>query len=279
MAHKYTIALCLSLAGFLISCDARSPVGQGSAASDTVVRATAVPDPGVPVIHIFVALCDNQYQGIVPVPAKIGNGQDPANNLYWGCAYGIRTFFKRSAEWQLLRQYQPDSIRLERLVFRHKTKNYYLVADAYDGRYIKTCTVDFLNSCAGKITDTVQVAGKAIGIRGNARLLCYIGHDGLMDFKLEDTFDHNGENKRDAMLLACYSKKYFREYLRQSGARPLLWSTGLMSPEAYTIHDAINAYVRGATPSTIRQQAAGAYARYQHCSSKTVMNLLVSGYE
>ncbi len=24
-------------------------------------------------IHIFVALCDNKYQGIVPVPPKIGN--------------------------------------------------------------------------------------------------------------------------------------------------------------------------------------------------------------
>ena len=26
--------------------------------------------------HILVALCDNKYQGIVPVPTKIGNGQD-----------------------------------------------------------------------------------------------------------------------------------------------------------------------------------------------------------
>ena len=47
-------------------------------------------------IHIFVALCDNQYQGIVPVPKAIGNGQDPNNNLYWGCGYGIRTYFKKA---------------------------------------------------------------------------------------------------------------------------------------------------------------------------------------
>ena len=31
-------------------------------------------------IHVFVALCDNKYQGIVPVPPKIGNGQDLNNN-------------------------------------------------------------------------------------------------------------------------------------------------------------------------------------------------------
>ena len=38
-------------------------------------------------IHVFVALCDNEHQGIVPVPEKIGNGKDPANNLYWGAGY------------------------------------------------------------------------------------------------------------------------------------------------------------------------------------------------
>ena len=33
-------------------------------------------------IHVFVALCDNENQGIVKVPAVIGNGQDARNNLY-----------------------------------------------------------------------------------------------------------------------------------------------------------------------------------------------------
>lgn len=27
-------------------------------------------------VHVFVALADNQYQGIVPVPPKLGNGDD-----------------------------------------------------------------------------------------------------------------------------------------------------------------------------------------------------------
>src|SRR5664279_5259712 len=56
-------------------------------------------------IHVLVALCDNKYQGIVPVPLKIGNGQDPDNNLYWGCAFGIRSFFKNSKNWTLLKHY------------------------------------------------------------------------------------------------------------------------------------------------------------------------------
>ena len=35
-------------------------------------------------VHVFVALADNLHQGIVPVPAKLGNGEDPEHNLYWG---------------------------------------------------------------------------------------------------------------------------------------------------------------------------------------------------
>jgi len=46
------------------------------------------------VIHVLVALCDNKYQKIVPVPQAIGNGQDPKNNLYWGAAYGFKTYSK-----------------------------------------------------------------------------------------------------------------------------------------------------------------------------------------
>ncbi|HLG03689.1 MAG TPA: hypothetical protein VI731_08850, partial [Bacteroidia bacterium] len=53
-------------------------------------------------IHVFVALCDNDSQGIVPVPKKIGNGNDPGNNLYWGCGYGVRTFFNNSDDWRLI---------------------------------------------------------------------------------------------------------------------------------------------------------------------------------
>src|SRR5215469_1590686 len=84
------------------------------------------------VIHVFVALCDNKYQGIVPVPAKIGNGQDPDNNLYWGGDYGVRTFFKKSKDWKLIKKQKLNDTLLERLVFKNINQNYYLVADGYN---------------------------------------------------------------------------------------------------------------------------------------------------
>jgi len=38
-------------------------------------------DPRPKVVHVFVALADKKNQGIVPVPARSGDGQDPPNNL------------------------------------------------------------------------------------------------------------------------------------------------------------------------------------------------------
>ena len=53
-------------------------------------------------IHVFVALCDNESQGIVPVGEKIGNGDDPEANLYWGCSDGLKSYFSRSSKWKLI---------------------------------------------------------------------------------------------------------------------------------------------------------------------------------
>jgi hypothetical protein len=235
-------------------------------------------DSSTKTIHIFVALCDNKYQGIVPVPAKIGNGQDYNNNLYWGCAYGIRTYFKNSQEWKLIKTQKLDSIKLERLIFKHVTKNYYLVADAYNGKYIKQCTEDFLRSSAGLLNDTLHVNNKVIGISGNSRLISYIGHDGLMDFELTESFENKDSRKRNVIILACISKEYFSPHLKSSNVNPLVWTTGLMCPEAYTVHDAISGYLKDETNEQIRTRAALAYSKFQKCSEKAARNLLVTGW-
>ena len=55
-------------------------------------------------IHVYVALCDNINQGIVPMPAAIGNGQDPSRNLYWGAGYGVKNYFNRKSDnWTLIK--------------------------------------------------------------------------------------------------------------------------------------------------------------------------------
>ena len=235
---------------------------------------------GVRTVHVFVALCDNEYQGIVPVGKSIGNGQDPKNNLYWGCEYGIRTYFKRKeSEWILAEAPKKisDTI-LERVIFKHMTSDVYLLADAYNGKYIKETTTDFLDASAGGKRQSVTCRNDTLNFGGASDLVCYIGHDGLMDFSLPLPPASTDTAKREAIILACYSKKYFGPFLQRTGAQPLVWTTGLMAPEAYTLHDALGQWVRKKPVADIREAAAVAYSRYQHCSIKAARNLLVEGW-
>ncbi len=271
MKQIFTI---LSLFVLLTCCHASPPAMPPENPSNTTVAF----DSTYKVIHVMVALCDNKYQGIVPVPKKIGNGQDPDNNLYWGCGYGIRTYFKRSTEWKFVKSYKIPGVVLERIVFKHKTKSYYLVADGYDGKEIKQCTKDFLSSCSGQLKDTLSVNGIVIGIAGNAHLLSYIGHDGLMDFTLSNNYEKSDNRNRDAIILACISKSYFAPFIKKTGVRPLVWTTGLMCPEAYTLHDALSTYIAGGNAESIRKSAAKAYSTYQKCGEKAALRLLVTGF-
>ena len=142
-------------------------------------------------IHVFVALCDNVHQGIVPVSKTLGNGEDPRNNLYWGALYGVKTFFKRSENWKLQStEKNPTSEIMERCIFKHQSGDVYLVADAYRGREIRKTTDDFFQAAAGNNKEFISVEVDneqvSLGIGGNSGLIAYVGHDALMDFDLEN---------------------------------------------------------------------------------------------
>jgi hypothetical protein len=124
----------------------------------------------------------------------------------------------------------------------------------------------------------LHIGNKVIGIDGNAKLLTYIGHNGLMDFALEDKFQNTDGKQRDAIILACASKQYFSSYLKTANSYPLLWTTNLMCPEAYTLYDAISAYMNKENNNAIREKAAMAYNKYQKCGLKAAKRLLVTGW-
>jgi hypothetical protein len=171
-----------------------------------------------------------------------------------------------------------DSVILERLVFKHATKNWFLVADAYNGKHIRTCTEDFLSAACGEKTDTVRLKEIVIGTSGNAKLCAYIGHDGLMEFAMDKKYVNTDGRVRNVIVLACYSKNFFMHELDSANVNPLVWTTGLMCPEAYTVHDAIAAYINGGSNEAVRTKAALAYSKYQKCSEKAARDLLVTGW-
>lgn len=111
-----------------------------------------------------------------------------------------------------------------------------------------------------------------------ADLLVYVGHDGLMDFSPEKKFQGETSAKREVMVLACASKQYFGPGLRPTGAEPLLLTTNLMAPEAYTLEAPIEGWIAGESGSQIRQRAEAAYAKYQKISQGAALRLFATGW-
>ena len=233
----------------------------------------------MPVIHVFVALADNVNQGIVPVSASLGNGDNAATNLYWGAAFGIRTFFSRNKDWQLLSVIpNPGAGILERCIFKHRHTSSLLVADAYQGKEISQATWDFLEAAAGKPGEKLEAGNVQFHTGGSADLVAYIGHNGLMDFKLQSHPKRRDDRQRRAIILACASKNFFSPALQQSGATPLLWTTNLMAPEAYVLSAAIDGWMKKESDEQIRLRAADAYHKYQNCGVKAARALFATGW-
>lgn len=233
----------------------------------------------IPVIHVFVALADNVNQGIVPVSATLGNGDNAATNLYWGAAFGIRTFFSRNKDWQLISVTpNPSTSILERCIFKHRHTSSLLIADAYRGKEISKATWDFLEAAAGKPGEKLKAGDVQFHTGGSADLVAYIGHNGLMDFELHSHPKRRDDRQRRAIILACASKNFFSPALQQSGATPLLWTTNLMAPEAYVLSAAIDGWMKKESDEQIRLRAADAYHKYQHCGVKAARALFATGW-
>ncbi len=238
------------------------------------------------IIQVLVALADNKNQWIVPVPEAIGNGQDARTNLYWGARYGLKTYMIKDAGWKKMTSHVPrDSRILERLVLR---KNFsrddrpvtvYIVADAWDGRYINDTIEQFMQFNAGNDNYTAVVGDKELYAGGKAHLVVYIGHNALMDYAgiknitaARPVVSQNNVTK-DAIVLACKSQEYFSSRLEKVNVNPLVLTTGLMAPEAYSLNAAIEAWITGANVKEVRQAAATSYNKYQNTGRKAAEKL------
>ncbi len=275
--------------GFLISCaqntnesiKTKAVTGNDSLVSDTFVYQILLPEKDYRSIHVFVALCDNEHQGILPVPEKIGNGKDPKNNLYWGCGYGVKTYFlKKSPDWKLIKSVKPkEDYILERLLFKHKDSAVYLVADAIDGEQIEQANINMLLSLSGNLLDTIFYEGKYLQFGGQADLIAYTGHDYIMDYEIDIDLKPADTIKRNAIILACASANYYAPYVQKTGAHPLLWTTNLMAPEAYSLEAAIAGWILHESGKAIEARAARSYSdHHSRCSFNAAMNLFKTGW-
>ena len=104
----------------------------------------------------------------------------------------------------------PKENVLERIIFKHKTQNVYLIADAYRGSKMKETINDFFSAITGETLENIKTGNETLQILGSSNVVAFVGHDGLMDFRLEKELIKKDEDKRDAIVLACASRQLFR---------------------------------------------------------------------
>ncbi|MDO9161453.1 MAG: hypothetical protein Q8N35_02315 [Methylococcaceae bacterium] len=210
-------------------------------------------------ISVIVSLVDNESQGIVPVPAKIGNGDDPHNNLYWGAAYGVKTFLSKANGWRNLGcEKDINDTIMERCQFAWKD-NLTVTADAYRGSRIDQAILDFMQQAATPPNAATR------------EMVVFIGHDGLMDEQNQPIIErfpkHAGHDKQ-AVVLACMSEEFFSEHLLAAGAKPVVTTYSFMAPEAYVLEAVARGFANQASETELRNSASAAYAKYQRISVK-----------
>jgi hypothetical protein len=147
---------------------------------------------------------------------------------------------------------------------------------------IRDAVSDFVSSAAALRQETLFVTldnkRMSFAIAGDADLLAYVGHDAFMDFQIPPVRGKPGVHQRHFIVLACASKPYFAPYMRDTYSEPLLWTTGLMAPEAYTLKAALDGWLNSETGDAIRQRAAAAYHKYQKCGLHAAQRLFATGW-
>jgi len=125
----------------------------------------------------------------------------------------------------------------------HRAVPVCIVADAWDGAEIREALLAYFEMAAGRSAESVAVKQEqeivAFQAGGASHLVVYVGHNGLMEFRMDAPAPPAKESlARSAMVLAGASRSNFGDHLRSAGAHPLLLTTGLMAPEAYTLDGA-----------------------------------------
>ena len=234
------------------------------------------PNP-VKVAHVIVALCDNQHQGIVKVPARIGNGDDLVDNLYWGASLGVKSFFLHGKDWKLLSSTKPkrDDV-LERVIFEHKRSGAIMVADAYRGAEIKRATSDYFDFLSGNQAEATTIAGKKLTIGGGADMVAYVGHDGLMEWDVPRPVPAGNQHRPIAVALACKTQQFFTSHLQETGTKNYVLTKSLMAPEAYSLAAILDSWIKGQDAGHASLAASTAYAKYQKISLKAAQTVFVA---
>lgn len=244
------------------------------------------------VITVHVALCDNLT--ITCGSKRLGDGDAPATNLYWGGAAGLKAWFDHRRGWtRVLRAPGDGRTVLERVVYRQRVRSpapnwrrlgvtrpfdVYLVGVGYRGVAIGAATKTFLEEVStDRPTALALPGGVTLRAGGGSHVVGYAGHNHLMDVTIPPSVPFTRRSPVGWFVLACVSGDYFAPILTRGPAHALLVTKVFMYPGAFTVEGLVRGLVMGSSQAGVFQAGADLYARYQKRSPALIRRLFTHG--
>jgi hypothetical protein len=235
---------------------------------------------GRPVVAtVYVALCDNDSQGIVKVKnRRICNGDHPKENLYWATAGGLSATLK-SAHWkERSLTYLADGDLAVKAVWQktfppggalrgrgvRRPVDVFVVGLGYRGSRIAVAMTDYLRAVNrdGELFETVD--GLALRAGGTSHVVGYIGHDYFYD--VDDPKPLLAERRGDSVLqkgtfaLSCTGHELIRPAIKRENAHIFLLNRTLGFPGAWTAEAILAGIADGKSMRELFHSAAAAFA-------------------
>jgi hypothetical protein len=248
------------------------------------------------VATVFVALCDNDSQGIVKVRnRRICRGDDPEQNLYWATAGGLSATL-RAAGWRrvFLERFTTGDLAVK-AIWRKRLRpggalrargivagvDAYIVGLGYRGREIRKAMIDYLqavNRDEARLEDAAEVRLQA---GGQSQIVGYIGHDYFYDVEdprpLLSLRDGDSVLHKGVFALSCTGHRLIRPAIRRGNAHILMLNRTLGFPGAWTAEAIVVAIAHGSDARAIHRHAAAAFARGQGVSLSTAWAAFAHG--
>ncbi|WP_027418084.1 hypothetical protein [Crocinitomix catalasitica] len=225
------------------------------------------------IVHLYIPLCDNEHQGIVPTSKSLGDGMSIRTNLYWATSGGTKAYFKKLPDWKLrYDELDIDSNVLERMVFEKEFEGQkvYLIADAYRGDRMEETINNYLSAISGAHKDSILLNNNTtIVAAGNADMVMFNGHNGMMDaIHVQDWPNVDGKQK-DIVMNACVSYGYLQNEFMKAGGYPLVRTNTLLYPGAYVLDQIIKDWVNGVDEKQLCLNAGRTYCQKHDCGAGT----------
>ncbi len=246
------------------------------------------------VVTVHVALCDNRV--IHCGGRRLGDGDRPGRNLYWGAAGGFRAYFdrQRRSYRRVLLDGGDRKVILARAAYLRRIRRpgptwrrrgvtrpfeVLVIGLAYRGMRIGSAMDALVHQVAaeGGVASTLTIAGRQLPIGASGHLVGYAGHNHLMDVVSYRFPRVSRRTPLGFFALACYTSQYLADHLQGPALHALLLTRTRMYPGAFTLDGLVRGVSAGASAREVFRRGAAYYARVQRRPARLIRRAFTFG--